>query len=156
MVGRGSGVRQMAPGGGGKAAQAEGSRLVLGEPRVGVQLVTVKNFVCQLQFPSDKGTSGEKGWSRGFGGEARLERVHGRGYHLGTSRSGRSWAMQERTGVLEASRPAKGSAKAPWPRRGTGVTTNSRRRYKARNARKGKCNLASLGGNESEDDAERA
>ena len=33
-----------------------------GGAKVDVQLVTVKNFVCQLQFPSDAGTSRETGW----------------------------------------------------------------------------------------------
>ena len=30
--------------------------------KIEVQLVTDKNFVCQLQFPSDAGTSRDNGW----------------------------------------------------------------------------------------------
>lgn len=44
---------------------------------VDVQLVTDKNFVCQLQFPSDAGTSRENGWVKEGGGWS--PRMLGRG-----------------------------------------------------------------------------
>lgn len=97
--------------------------------KVDAELVTDKNFVCQLQFPSDAGTSRENGWAEeGWGLEPAGPWMRVKYYESTfryVSRLGEQIGGQGRN-KLEASRPDKGQAKVAWPRRGTSVTTNSR------------------------------
>lgn len=64
--------------------------------KVDVQLVTVKNFVCQLQFPSDAGTSRENGWVEVWEGAPSKAGPWTRvKYYSGTFSVGHRWALQE-------------------------------------------------------------
>lgn len=121
--------------------------------KVDVERVTDKNFVCQLQFPSDAGTSRENGWvEEGWGLEPAGPWMRVKYYESTFRYVSRLGEQSEQIGgqgrnKLEASRPDKEQAKGAWP-----TTWDERHdelpgRHKARgNGQNGKCGSGSLEG----------